>query len=129
MNFVRKIKFVFITILLTAVFWLYFNQASNGHYHKLPNGEIVHHAHPYNHQNNNESPFEDHKHSKSEYFILAQISNPFVLLSVFLVIISPLIIPLKIIGYQPNKVFSTYKYQYPNVYRGPPGFLKCSSIK
>ncbi len=122
MNFVRKYKFIFLTLLLPAIFCLYFNQAINGHYHKLPNGEIVYHAHPYHHQNNNGSPFENHKHSKSEYFILAQISNPFVLLCAFLVLVSPLIIPLKIIGCQPNKLFSSYKYQYPNVYRGPPGF-------
>ena len=122
MNFVRKNKFFFIAILLPAILWLYFNQAFNGHYHILPNGEIVYHAHPYHHQNSTESPFENHQHSKSEYFILALLSNPFVLLSVFLVLISPLIIPLKIICCQTNKVFSTYKYHYPNVYRGPPGF-------
>ncbi len=122
MNIVRKIKFVFIAILLPAIFCLYFNQAFNGHSHKLPNGEIVHHAHPYQHQNNNESPFENHRHTEFEYVILALLSNPFVLLSVFLVLISPLTIPIKIIGYKPNRLFSSYNYQYSNVYRGPPGF-------
>lgn len=122
MNFVRKIKFVFITILLPAIFCLYFNQASNGHYHKLPNGEIVHHAHPYHHQNNNEHPFEDHQHSKSEYFILALLSNPLTLLCFFLVLTNPIKILYRKIEYQTNETFSTYKYNYPNVYRGPPRF-------
>ena len=122
MNFVKRNKFVFLTILLPAFFCLYLNQVFNGHYHKLPNGEIVYHAHPFQHQNNNESPFENHRHSESEYIILALLSNPLVLLGTFLVLISPLTIPFKIIGYKPNRLFSSYKYQYSNVYRGPPGF-------
>ena len=126
MNFVRKYKLVFLTVLLPAIFCLYFNQAFNGHYHKLSNGEIVYHAHPFQHQSNNKSPFENHRHSESGYAILALLSNPFVLLSVFLVLISPLTIPLKIIGYKPNRLFSSYNYQYSNVYRGPPVFYTVS---
>lgn len=122
MNTVRKYKLAFLTILLPAIFLLYFNQVNNGHYHKLPSGEIVYHAHPFQHQSNDKSPFENHRHSKSEYIIFALLSNPFVLLGAFLVLNSPLIIPLKIISYKPNRLFSTYKYQYSNVYRGPPGF-------
>ncbi len=122
MNFVKRNKLVFLTILLPAIFCLYFNQAFNGHYHKLSNGEIVYHAHPFQHQNNNESPFENHRHSESEYIILTLLSNPFVLLGAFLVLISPLTIHLKIIGYKPNRLFSSYKYQYSNVFRGPPEF-------
>lgn len=122
MNFVKRNKFVFLTILLPAIFCLYFNQAFNGHYHKLSNGEIIYHAHPFQHQNNNKSPFENHRHSESEYIILALLSNPLVLLGTFLVIINPLTILLKIDGYKPNRLFSSYNYQYSNVYRGPPGF-------
>jgi len=121
MNCVKRNKFIFITILLPAIFCLYFNQAFNGHYHKLSNGEIIYHAHPYQHQNNNKSPFENHRHSKPKYIILALLSSPFVLFGAFLVLISPLTIPFKIIGYKPNRLFSSYKYHYPNVYRGPPG--------
>ena len=122
MDVIRKYKLVFLTILLPAIFLLYFNKVNNGHYHKLPSGEVVYHSHPYQHQNNNKSPFENHHHSKSEYIIFALLSNPLVLLGTFLVIISPSIILLKITAYKPNRLFSSYKYQYSNIYRGPPGF-------
>ncbi|MBE9480625.1 MAG: hypothetical protein IMY69_02895 [Bacteroidetes bacterium] len=122
MSFAQGKKIVFIVLLLPAIFGLFFNQATNGHYHKLPNGEIVHHSHPYHHQDNHESPFENHPHSESEYFILALLSNPLTLLCFFLVLTNPIKILYRKIEYQTTETFSTYKYQYPNVYRGPPGF-------
>ena len=122
MNIVRKYKLVFLTILLPAIFLLYFNQVNNGHYHKLPNGEIVYHAHPFHHQDNHESPFENHHHSESEYIILALLSNPLTLLCFFLVLTNPIKILCRKIEYQTTETFSTYKYLSPNVYRGPPGF-------
>ena len=120
MNIAQKYKFVFLTILLPAIFLLYFNQASNGHYHKLPNGEIICHAHPYHHQNNDQSPFENHPHSKSEYFILSLLSNLLTLLCFFLVLANFIKIFCRKIEYKTNEIFPPYKYKYSNVYRGPP---------
>jgi len=122
MNFVRKNKYIFLAILLPAILYLYYNAAINGHYHKLSDGEIVYHAHPYQHQTSNNSPFENHHHSDYEYSVLAQISNPFTLLSVFLVLPGLFIVCYKKFEYPSNILFSIPKYYFRNVYRGPPVF-------
>jgi len=59
----------FLLILFTLA--LFFNNAVNWHYHKLPNGILVEHAHPYGkHSSTSNSPFEKHHHSDFEYLIL-----------------------------------------------------------
>ncbi len=56
-------------IILTLA--LFFNNAVNWHYHQLPNGVIVEHAHPYGKSSSSSnSPFEKHHHSDFEYLIL-----------------------------------------------------------
>ncbi len=47
----------------------------------MPNGEIIYHAHPFKTANDTEAPFRSHKHSKTEYLLLALTSNPFFLIS------------------------------------------------
>ena len=42
------------------------------HVHKLPNGEIIVHAHPYNKSNDTE-PIKNHTHSNREYLVLDQL--------------------------------------------------------
>lgn len=122
MNFVRKNKYIFLAILLPAILYLYYNTAANGHYHKLSDGEIVCHAHPFQHQTSKDSPFENHHHSNFEYSILTQISNPFSLLCVFHVLLCLFIVCYKKFEYPSNISFSIRKYYYRNVYRGPPVF-------
>ena len=59
----------FVLILLTLA--LFFNNAVNWHYHQLPNGIVVEHAHPYGKSSSaSNSPFENHHHSDIEYLIL-----------------------------------------------------------
>jgi hypothetical protein len=58
----------FLLILMTLA--LFFNNAGNWHFHKLPNGIVVEHAHPYAKFPTSETPFEDHQHSDLEYLIL-----------------------------------------------------------
>ena len=85
MNIFKKNKYFFIAIILPAIFWLMFNSITNGHYHRMQSGVVIYHSHPFIHNTNNNLPFENHHHSESEYFILAQISNPLTLLSVILI--------------------------------------------
>ena len=122
MNFIRKNKYIYLAILLSAILYLYYNTAANGHYHRLSDGEIVYHSHPYQHQNSHNSPFENHHHSDFEYSILTQISNPFTLLCVFLVLPGLFIVCYKKIECPLNISFSIPKYYYRNVCRGPPVF-------
>lgn len=122
MIFVRKNKYIFLAILLPAILCLYYNTAANGHYHKLSDGEIVYHSHPYHHQSSDDSPYENHHHSDFEYSILTQISNPFTLLYVFLVLLVLFIVCYKKFEYPSNILFTASKYYLLNVYRGPPVF-------
>jgi hypothetical protein len=55
-------------ILFTVV--LFFNNAVNWHYHQLPNGIVVEHAHPYDRNSSSaDEPFEKHTHTDFEYLI------------------------------------------------------------
>ena len=114
-------KYILI-LLFPAISWLIINSTINGHYHKLDNGEIIYHCHPYKHNNNKNSPFEDHKHTESEYFIIAQVSNPVMLLFIFLILIGQFIPLCKkiIISEDFNLLLKTYLFV--NNYRSPPIF-------
>jgi hypothetical protein len=58
----------FILIFFTLA--LFFNNAVNWHYHQLPNGIVIEHAHPYQKSSSTAgSPYEHH-HSDIEYLIL-----------------------------------------------------------
>jgi len=75
MNFTHLIKKYLGTILLPAMCWLFINSAINWHYHQLTYGNIISHAHPYQKQNNETSPFQSHHHSDIEYIILELICH------------------------------------------------------
>ncbi len=58
-------------ILIVFTLGLFFNNLVNWHYHELPNGIIVEHAHPFERTSSaSGSPFENHHHSDFEYLIL-----------------------------------------------------------
>ena len=81
MNFARKIKIYLIAILLPAIAWIIINSFINGHYHRLPNGEIIYHAHPYDKHQDENLPIKSHHHTKIEYILLCLIANPVFLLT------------------------------------------------
>ncbi len=58
----------FLLVLLTLA--LFYNNAANWHFHKLPNGIVVEHAHPYAKFPSSENPYQQHQHSDLEYLIL-----------------------------------------------------------
>jgi hypothetical protein len=58
-------------ILIIFTLALFFNNAVNWHYHQLPNGIVIEHAHPYEKSSSSAgSPFQSHQHSDIEYLIL-----------------------------------------------------------
>ena len=58
-------------LLILSVMALFHNNFANWHYHKLPNGIVVEHAHPFNKAASDPNfPFQRHKHSDIEYLIL-----------------------------------------------------------
>lgn len=62
-----------IWLLLPLVLWVSVISISNFHYHKLPDGSIICHSHPYNNNTTN-SPFSNHHHSTSIHLLLQQIN-------------------------------------------------------
>ena len=98
----NTLSFISLSILLLNIF----NNAVNVHSHKLENGEIVTHAHPFNHQNN-DSPFESHSHTNFEFLVLVHL-NTF-LISSFSFVVLAVILFLKKDNY---KIKSLQKQSY-----------------
>jgi hypothetical protein len=120
MNYFRKYSKFILILIFPFVSWLFINSYINGHYHKLSNGEIIYHCHPFKHNKNNASPFEDHHHTKSEFFILAQISNPLFLLLAVLILIGQFIHAYSEIIVTRNIFILLKSYFYNKNYRSPP---------
>jgi hypothetical protein len=58
-------------VLILSILALFYNNVINRHFHKLPNGIIVEHAHPFNKAASpSDSPFENHHHTNLEYLML-----------------------------------------------------------
>ncbi len=57
--------------LIVFTLGLLFNNSVNRHFHQLPNGIMVEHAHPYSKGTSSaDSPYQKHHHSDLEYLIL-----------------------------------------------------------
>jgi hypothetical protein len=57
--------------MIVSVMMLFYNNIANWHYHKLPNGIVVEHAHPFSKPASDPFyPFQKHQHSDIEYLIL-----------------------------------------------------------
>lgn len=64
-------KRVLSIVLIVFTLGLFINNSVNWHYHLLPNGIIVEHAHPYKKAApDSGTPFEKHGHSELEFLIL-----------------------------------------------------------
>jgi hypothetical protein len=120
MHYFRKYSKCILILIFPFISWLFINSYINGHYHKLNNGEIIYHCHPFKHNKNNTSPFEDHHHTKSEFFILAQISNPLFILSIFLILLGQFIHSCCEIIFAGNLFLLLRSYFYNKNYRSPP---------
>ncbi|MDA3779065.1 MAG: hypothetical protein PF487_02345 [Bacteroidales bacterium] len=84
MSKLRKIKRIIAMVVLPLVLFLLYNSTSNLHYHKLSNGQIITHAHPYSNNTDN-TPLQKHKHTKIQYFFFHNITFwAFTLVSIFI---------------------------------------------
>jgi len=70
MNLTWQIRKYLVVVILPALVCLIINSSANGHYHKLINGSTIYHAHPYDKQQDNNSPEKSHHHTNLEFFIL-----------------------------------------------------------
>jgi len=110
----RKLRHLFIWLVLPATFALLFNNTSNKHYHLLPNGEVIVHSHPFNKDTETQ-----HSHTSKELSLFAQIFNSFtpgievVVFSVFFIFF----IEIKFYNHQ-KETITTQKFFSTN--RSPP---------
>ncbi|MGM0532340.1 MAG: hypothetical protein ACQER7_13425 [Bacteroidota bacterium] len=63
-------------LLIPFIVGIGINYIENAHYHKLPDGEVVQHAHPYEKDTStHDSPFQKHHHTSFEYFLFGQLTH------------------------------------------------------
>jgi hypothetical protein len=77
MTFKRKTGLFLAFLLLPAFMFLMHNQVANWHYHLLPSGIPVKHAHPYNKSELPIKPFASHGHTDLELLVYGQLSQTF----------------------------------------------------
>ncbi len=69
---------LFLTLLLLPAFvFLMHNQVANWHYHLLPSGIPVKHAHPFDKSELPPKPFASHGHTDLELLLFGQLSQTF----------------------------------------------------
>ena len=120
MQYFRRYNKLIILLIFPALCLLFYNNTANWHQHQLDNGNIASHAHPFSKQTDNPTPFQKHKHSKSEFLILDKIIQFFLILVTGLFIYKTL---LSSIHSHQKVVLLYYPFQshlFTNRYRGPP---------
>ena len=58
--------------MLMVLSLISFNQAYYGHFHRLPDGRTIYHAHPYQQK---DTPFPFHQHNSLELFFFHQLTD------------------------------------------------------
>lgn len=74
MKLFRQAGKYIIPVFLPIIIALSLNSVFFKHAHKLSDGSVIFHAHPFKPIDNKTTPFENHKHSGSELFLLDQIT-------------------------------------------------------
>ena len=76
-TFKNKIKKLIAGLLLVSIGMFIVNNVVFLHTHKLSNGKILVHAHPYN-KSQDSAPFKKHNHTSKELFQISQIQLLFI---------------------------------------------------
>ncbi len=107
--------------LLAAVITLFFNNSINWHFHKLSNGCLVVHAHPYQKAaTNGGQPASDHHHKTPALLFFQQITNIFFLALVLSGLLLSIILPFRRLdGIPYHRQVSQKVYTHISA-RGPP---------
>lgn len=87
------LKKYFALILVGVVGLLTLNNALYTHFHKLANGELIVHAHPFSKSNQTSNPSKTHEHTKVELLVFDNLLLLFA--GIILVTISSLVVPQK----------------------------------
>jgi hypothetical protein len=94
------VKKTFAIVLLGIIGLLTLNNALFMHLHRLPNGTLIVHAHPYSNTNQTDDSNQTHQHTKIEILV---ISNLLLLFSVGVLVLSTSF-------FQPKLIVRCYSY-------------------
>lgn len=66
--------------LVASIVWMLHNYYSSWHYHRLPNGILVVHAHPFSAGEHSKTPFpvDEHEHERSQLLVIDHSNVAFV---------------------------------------------------
>ena len=81
MFLIERIKKIISILILPVVMMWFFNSVNNRHYHKLPDGSLIAHSHPYQKGAPDHGPVKSHNHSDAEFLFLSFFSNPVLILA------------------------------------------------
>jgi hypothetical protein len=115
----RRIAKVIIPIFLVIAVCALTNETINQHFHKLPSGEIIRHAHPFK-KSNTGTPFQNHHHNASELVLLDLISNIVIRIQFFLLILTPLLFLIAITTFPLFVSFRSSDLYFSLNYHAPP---------
>jgi hypothetical protein len=121
----KDMKRLLSIVIVPLVMLLFYNQVANWHFHMLPNGIVIEHAHPFAKAKTADSPYQNHTHTDMEYMILGLISSTIGLV-VVLFILSILVIPTistKLSNFSDNFIPIGY-FPFNNPHRGPPSYFQ-----
>jgi len=111
---------VLVWLVLTGITVTTINQALFIHAHRLANGAVVTHAHPYSSSDQSNEPYKSHHHSQLEYLLLDNFQHIFICtVATIAVILTAKKETVIIIDQTP--VFS--KKNRPPLLRGPPKYF------
>ena len=119
----KFLKILTVFILIGSTTWLFTNSIINQHSHITSTGIIITHSHPYTPDKNNHSPFQSHKHSANDLFLLEQFSNPLInLISIFFLIAVIVNVVLSLFSRNIFRV-PLKDYFFSGIYRAPPALI------
>ncbi len=119
MEIIRKIQKPLSIVLLFALFIVMYNNTVNQHSHRLPNGSLVVHAHPFT-KNQNSTPVAKHSHTSSEYTLISFINNIFTLLIFITIVFQEFIFPTTRKFIPKKSVRTSHPAKFYSLLRAPP---------
>lgn len=122
MNSLRKGKKYFSFLLLSLIFGILANNFLFSHVHQLPDGSIVTHAHPFTSNTLPDSPYQTHRHTTVELFIIQQLNSVLSLL-VFAAFLMLYFSPEQILPQATIRYLTIHGYSRSIRLRGPPTLI------
>ena len=119
MMLMRRIGRIIIPLLMAVVIGFIANATLNQHYHLLSSGILIKHSHPFE-KGNSGNPFQEHTHTTTEFFLLEQITNFALGISLLVILLASILTTgIKILFQELIFYIKSARY-LPVNYRAPP---------